>query len=58
VSEVGEDAAVVVVGRGRSSLWKIEAVCLALDCSVMNRRWAIAALERPSAISLRTSRLR
>ena len=42
----------------RSSLPKIPAACLLTAFSVMNSRCAIAALDRPSAISASTSRSR
>ncbi len=42
----------------RSSLRKIDAVCLATARSVITIRWAMATLDRPSAIRASTSRSR
>jgi hypothetical protein len=58
VAKGGDDAAVAVVVGARSSLSKMLATCFSTTFVEMNRAAAMAALDRPWAMSESTSRPR
>ena len=58
VLRFGDEIVVIESKIVRSSLAKMLVLCLPTAFSEMNRRWAMALLDRPSAISARTSRSR